>query len=315
VVAHHATIALDFALVSAGLEPSIVRELAGNQSGLLQAIRMPLFTFLSGWVYALRPFASGSRIEFLTGKVRRIIIPLFAVATLKCFFSYAMFGEEPVPPSEFWTLWFVRFGHLWFLHALVVLFAVIALIDHLGWMRSARQWLLWLGIAAVLPYVIPGTQVWSLNKVPELLVFFLAGVGASRFSHLWTGRRVMGCAWLAFALSMAVHVWWKLGGEVFDPWPHYLVTGAVGPICLLSLNMCWQPLVWIGGYSYSIYLFHGFGLDLFAVILHLPAAVPTRAAWFIGLVAAGLCLPILIDHLAARVPYLRTLLLGRRPTG
>lgn len=47
----------------------------------LAYLRMPLFTFLSGLVYGLRPFAGNSR-AFLVGKVRRLLIPMLFVGTL-----------------------------------------------------------------------------------------------------------------------------------------------------------------------------------------------------------------------------------------
>ena len=42
--------------------------------------RMPLFAFISGYVYASKPFA-GQASRFLAGKTRRLLLPLFIVGT------------------------------------------------------------------------------------------------------------------------------------------------------------------------------------------------------------------------------------------
>jgi fucose 4-O-acetylase-like acetyltransferase len=51
---------------------------------LLAYIRMPLFTFLSGYVYAWRPF-NGYIHSFLRGKVRRLLIPMVVVGSVFVF--------------------------------------------------------------------------------------------------------------------------------------------------------------------------------------------------------------------------------------
>ena len=44
-----------------------------------QYLRMPLFTVISGWVYALRPAGMNNLLDFNIKKVRRIILPLIFV--------------------------------------------------------------------------------------------------------------------------------------------------------------------------------------------------------------------------------------------
>jgi len=321
VVAHHATIGLGDALLLAGLPKSIIGELAGDQDGLLQALRMPLFTLMSGWVYALKPFGVATRLAFLQGKIRRILLPLVFVASATYFFQLAINGQypmlagansRPVLPHEFWLLWFYRYGHLWFLHSLLVIFGVIAVIDNAGWMRSVRQWLFWVAMAAILPYLFKGGNFWSLNKVPDILVFFLAGVGINRFSFLWKRPAVVRCAWVGFVAAMSVHVYWKLAGETFDPWPHFVLAGTLGPICLLSLDFVFRPLVWLGGYSYTIYLYHNFGFALLRPFNKYLDSVLVQSWWLVAMIVAGLGLPIVIDRVVAGIPYVRTLVLGRK---
>jgi fucose 4-O-acetylase-like acetyltransferase len=48
---------------------------------VLAYIRMPLFTFLSGYVYAFRPF-TGHTCQFIKGKARRLLLPMLVEDTL-----------------------------------------------------------------------------------------------------------------------------------------------------------------------------------------------------------------------------------------
>ena len=322
VVAHHAGLMLTARLTELQLEPGLMRDVAGAQSGLFEPVRMPLFTLLSGWVYALRPVTRETFGIFLGGKFRRIIIPLFFVSTVKYFhglYVNSAYPVLPVPefrpvlPDEFWLSWFFQFGHLWFLHVIFVLFIVVMLIDLAGKMKTVRQWVFWLGIAALLPYVMPKTQFWSLAKVPEIMVFFIAGVGINRFSHLWKSKGAISLTWAVFLVSMLIHVYWKLSDEPFDPWPHFLLAGISAPLCALSLNFQWKPLIWIGGYSFSIYLYHSIVIKSFPWADRLLASPEMQIVWFAGALGVAILLPILIDFTVRGVPYARTLIVGRKP--
>ena len=59
------------------LSDGLLRELNDD----LAYIRMPLFTFLSGFVYALRPYA-GNWSAYLKGKATRLLVPMLFVGTL-----------------------------------------------------------------------------------------------------------------------------------------------------------------------------------------------------------------------------------------
>ena len=47
----------------------------------LKFLRMPLFTVISGYVYALRPLNTTMIGRFIKGKARRILVPMVAVGT------------------------------------------------------------------------------------------------------------------------------------------------------------------------------------------------------------------------------------------
>ena len=96
-------------------------------TNLFVHIRMPLFTFLSGLVYAYRPLHAGHALDFSLKKFRRLGVPLIvASTTLYCLHS-AM--HHPVPAlSQVWTIVVFPYWHLWFVQALMVVFAGIVVL-------------------------------------------------------------------------------------------------------------------------------------------------------------------------------------------
>lgn len=69
-----------------------------DANALLACIRMPLITFLSGLVYAWRPF-SGDWKPFINGKIRRLIIPMLVIGTTFALFQAFTPGTNHQEPS------------------------------------------------------------------------------------------------------------------------------------------------------------------------------------------------------------------------
>jgi glucan biosynthesis protein C len=322
VVWGHAVLWMNGLIEQQNAQPASIYHLAEGIANAFQPLRMPLFTVLSGWVYALRPVAAGHLQRFATGKFRRILVPLFFLSTLK-YFSLIWLNDEypairgaettPVMPEDFWQLWFFRFGHLWFLQALIFIFLCVAIIDFLGWMQTVKQWLFWVALTALL-YLVPiQWEFWSLVKVPTIMVFFFVGVGIHRFRKELSDPGIVKVAWFFFIMGMLVHLLWKFGDIGFRGWPHFLLVGALGPISLLSMNWVWQPLVSIGSYSYTIYLYHGLAFEAHRLFDGLLEQPHHQLVWFVLMLASGLFLPVLLDRLVRRIRYLRTPMLGRKP--
>lgn len=91
-----------------------------------------------------------------------------------------------------------------------------------------------------------------------------------------------------------------------------MLAGITAATCALSLKFQWKPLVWIGGYSFSIYLYHPFVSKSVSWADSLLASPELQIAWFAGVLGAGILLPILIDRSVRGIPYVRTLVVGRR---
>ncbi len=219
VVWHHASLVMGNQLVKLELYNDQVRQIVTGLSALIAPLRMPLFTILSGLVYAMKPVADWRIGQFVQGKVRRIMIPLFFVSTLKYFQILFLDGQLPtlkylgesfsVPVNEFWVTWFYHFGHLWFLQALLLIFLVVMLIEAAGLMRTFRSWLIWLMISFTLPYVLSGSSLWSTHNALRLSVFFVFGIGLLRFHEQILSPRNLIPMLIAFLTAMAIYILWK----------------------------------------------------------------------------------------------------------
>lgn len=325
VVANHAGLWLSHALTQSGYDFALTSSVTTFFSDLLTPIRMPLFTVLSGFVYAIHPFSRDKGVLFVQGKFRRIIIPLFFVSTVMYFLTLVFTSETPgivgrnpqiIPPHDFWVMWFYNFGHLWFLQVLIVLFAMISIIDALGLMNTSKKWLFWLAVSAMAYYFTPRSiEFWSLNRVINIQIFFFFGIGLYRFKEQIFTPVIVKFATYVFVATMLIHYYVKSQhiGNHFNYWPLVILAGTAGPIWILSLNFTWKPLIWIGKYSYSIYLYHGVPvLVLSPLLIGLLSSNSTHWVWVTFFVLISLLFPVIIENIGKKIPYFRTPLLGRR---
>lgn len=151
----------------------------------LAYLRMPLFTFLSGLVYGLRPFSGNSR-AFLLGKARRLLIPMLVVGTLFALLQGLTPGVNA--SSGPWYLLHLRpVAHFWFVESLFWVFLVIWMLERKQWIAGIKGSLLALGLSCAVYLSIRGSPWLSLEGAIYLMPYFLVGLMFSRFqlqSHL-----------------------------------------------------------------------------------------------------------------------------------
>lgn len=325
VVAHHVALWLDKGLAAQLADSSVMVELIQYQSTVLQPLRLPLFTILSGFIYAHRPVQSKTAIPFINGKFRRILIPLFFVSCVTYLKDVFIAGNVPsykyegvvyeVAAQDFWVLWFFHYKHLWFLQALMIIFGLVLLLDLLKQMNTLKSWLFWVAVFTALPYVFEGSSLWSTTKTAHLAVYFFIGLGFYRFRETFTKSRwLLPIAWLVFFAMMLLNIAWKLDiVELTDTRLMYVLAGASGSYCLLNLHLSLKWLAWIGGFSYTIYLYHGLGMEthlLFDNLLHHGSA--GHLLWFVLTLGFGVIIPIGIHKVFEKIPLIRTPVLGKR---
>jgi peptidoglycan/LPS O-acetylase OafA/YrhL len=276
-------------------------------------VRMPLFTFLSGFVYAYRPVRLDSAVTFVRGKVRRLLIPLVvAGSAFVVLQSLVPTNAAPIDLVDIWRIYIWPYAHYWYLHALFVIFALMVVLDGYRLMSTVGRWAACFAVSV--PLFLFGSSLpsfFGLDQAAYLLPFFLWGLAAQRFKELLTPTRrtaIVGVAFALFVLAqLATAADWSL--------PHTrdsalgLLVGTTGTLALQQLQPRSRRLAQIGVYSYAIYLYHVFATA--GMRWALGRVTDVQPVHFVAGLTAGIALPIVVYLIAVRHPMTRLLLLGQ----
>jgi peptidoglycan/LPS O-acetylase OafA/YrhL len=281
-------------------------------------LRMPLFTFISGYVYAMRPLTDiVNWPDFIRGKARRLLLPMVIVGTfLALLQTYGPGVNEPLQIP--WYLWnIVPISPFWFIWSIFWVFAVVTLIDAVADARKRTALLVTVGVVmasanALLPESHLNVVGWRTTLY--LGPFFIAGLLASRFS--WRTASVLSRTLVVASLAplLLVTQLGVLGVIAFIPPRESLiatVTGVVGCLSLLLTRWKWRPLTFIGKYSFTIYLFHVPAAVASRVLLS-HAGVHQIAVLAAVCVIVGIAVPIVIETRCRKNRWTSLLILGQR---
>lgn len=287
----------------------------------LEDIRMPLFTVISGYVYALRPgLVPSAYLAMVKGKAQRLLWPLLTVGTL--FFVVKLFVKDSnsVPkPGDFWRVYLFGFDHLWFLQAIFLVFLVAGALDASGRLSTERAWAISVVITMVLFVAIrlpESYDFFSVNGAFRLLPFFLLGYGLNRYRLFDVKSRSAALVLLAFA---AVYIFKIL--IIMDLWAPgaplervvSLGVGVLGVVLIYSARklLSWRWLAWIGTYSFGIYLLHVFGTAGVRIVLRKVGLVAVGPVFLASLVV-GVAAPIVFQLIFARFAIVQRYVLGEK---
>jgi fucose 4-O-acetylase-like acetyltransferase len=279
----------------------------------LEYIRLPLFTVISGWVYANKPVLRGDEEKFIKGKFRRLIVPMFFISTLLFLFRMVIPGTNTKPEvSELPRNLIFPYDVYWYLFSLFIIFLIITLLDVNPFFHTMRGWLLTLAGGFLLLFVSenfldPVPNIWSFKGAAYLFPFFLTGIGLHRYKGILlhekaalatiTGLIIQQLAWFGYVPFQERH---SLLG---------LTVGLSGVLLLFRLKLTNSFLVWIGGYAYTIFLFHVFFTGGSRIILS-RAGIENQFAMLLLGTFAAIFFSILLDTLIKRSEVLRLYLLG-----
>lgn len=284
-------------------------------SNIFIHLRMPLFTFLSGFVYAYRPVTGAAGGLFARKKLQRLLIPLVVVSTLYFVVQQLAPGTNTKQAwGDMWRIYFFPYNHFWFLQAIILIFAATLALELKGWLRRFDQYLAVLAIVLLIHFTADvSPNFFSVRQAFYLAPFFFAGLGANRFhAQLWDGRLKVALATL-FAITFVLHVLavLHLYGAPFQQSTPLATALSMGGIFTL---MYWmpgnKPLAWLGGFSFTIYLYHVFFTAGARIALHKLGVHDLDAHFLAGCVIGVMC-PVGLELLVRRSRIARRLLLGQ----
>lgn len=285
-------------------------------SDLIVHLRMPLFAFLSGFVYAFRPARAGAYKPFVAKKVKRLLLPMVTVATV-------FFGVQHLTPgassSSQWSdlpkIYILPYAHFWYLQASFLIFALVGALDTFidsRW-RIIQAAIFFFSVVLQI-YLLDISSFFSLNQAFFLLPYFLAGVYTKRM-------KLLGCPPLAlqrataviFLITFSIH---SLGcfGILGQPLTSNTFLSALLSLSAMLLLSWWTPhfrfLARIGSFSFTIYLYHVFFTAAARIILLTFGVTSDLQLFVIGCIA-GIAGPIVVDRILSISRWTSLIFLGR----
>lgn len=277
-------------------------------------LRMPLFAFISGAVYALRPVDPARLRAFLGGKLRRLAVPgLIAMAVFMLATQMAD-TKFSAGPSILNALVY-SYAHFWFLHVILVIFFLYVPFDILTRGRALVPVLLLSILAQALGLAIP-TGIFALNRLEVLLPYFLLGALFIRQRHQISGNRVLAGS----AAVLALFVGAGLSIEEFGRTGQFSSDRTDIQTLLFGFGACGVAMLFlprvegfarIGPYAFTIYLYHLFGTSGMRRVLE-KLGVDNVWAHFVLGTAAGILAPVALHLVASRFSLTRRLVLGQK---
>lgn len=285
-------------------------------ANLFQYIRMPLFTFLSGFVYAYRPVLPGGAADLARRKLTRLLLPLLCVTTL--YFAATSVAPKDsngvIPLEQMWRIYIFPYVHFWFLQAIILIFAFVAVLERWRLLATPTRYgvvmlaciVVHLAVDMTYADYVPFSVLYALHFAP----YFLLGLGANRFRSFLLRQPVSWICVLLLAVAMVLHARNLLGGAQLDRNGSLLelTIAATATLAMVRLFPAFRPLEIIGAYSFSIYLFHSFFVAATRVV---SKPVETVAVVFGACVVAGVVGPMVLERVLGNVPVVKTLLFGK----
>lgn len=281
---------------------------------ILLYVRMPLFAFISGYVYTLKPLDPARPGPFLQGKLRRLALPLLSATTI---FYLVALARAPMPPADAATgllhAYVFAYEIYWFLQAMLLIFLLLPLLERylLGSPVGCA-----VAILATFLLTVPAEPLnfLSINGALFLAPFFFIGIAARRFIGGLTPRWTM-ILLAVLIVAFALHAW-----NVATMPPHMgarrgtllsLVIGGITPLLLIAYAPRITLLARIGQSSFAIFLFHIFFIVAMRMVLQ-KIGIDSFAIHLIAGLGAAIAGPMLLEMLLARGKITRRLFLGLR---
>jgi peptidoglycan/LPS O-acetylase OafA/YrhL len=261
---------------------------------------------MAGFLYALMPASRSGFLPFMKRKIDTLLWPL-------------LFGT-----FAFWAVWVFAYGgndsllemlrsgrpHFWYLHALLLWFLVVALLDSVLPMTNLA-WLAVLLFSVVGWLLVPHPKIVDDLFSPDLFPMFIIGMFLYRMPRSWSGP----WQWLAglaiFSAFLYVDSYYP---TLLDPRAEKLFRLLASTGSIIFIMKCFPRIGLIEGiafYSFTIYLWH---LPVIFQVQHFlySLGIHSVPVHFLLGVSFGVLVPTLLHKLVEHLPLpVRVPLIGR----
>lgn len=287
---------------------------------MLDVVNMPLFAFVAGRVFWIRPEGPGGVRTALAHKLLRLLVPFLTVTSL---WVAAAFAFGTISLTDGVDFFLHARGHLWFLQALawLTLAATVGFLLFPGAMVEFSAAATAVSLVAAMTLSRGESSLLSWNAAFDLMPFYFLGLF---FGALHRTGRTSFEGTRAPILSVVFGI--LLGVGIFlaaiEPEPFHVLQGPTAhwyliALPFLALVVTRAPKVailrTIARYSYTIYLFHVFAMAAVRLpLLTFEPATPLVPT-IVLLLIVGVTVPIGLDRLIDKSGVLRFLLHGVMP--
>ncbi len=287
---------------------------------LLENIRMPLFTVISGWVYALHPVRKEVIKPFITKKARRLLLPMIFVGTAYFILQNFIPGTNSKEAiSTIWRIYIYPYTFFWYLPALFLVFIGVTFLEITNSLNTVKKWLValfvaWLLCFCELSHIIPMDipNLFAFKNALYLAPFFILGIGLIRFKEVLYTKSFILVYVIGTALGVVLQQIDFFFGLAFYEQLHLpIIIGLFSTALVMYSKLESTFFIRIAQYAYTIYLFHGFGTSGGRIILK-KIGIHNEFVIFIFATVVAILLPIVVEKLFVKVKLLRMLFLGKK---
>ncbi|HET6605146.1 MAG TPA: acyltransferase [Rhodopila sp.] len=275
----------------------------------LEFLRMPLFTALSGYLYAGNRVSRQGFDRFWSKKLQRIGVPLLFVTTLVWILRRFVYHDS----GTIFSALFFAYEHLWYLQSLLLIFLTVSVWDSFVRPTWSALLLATLAIIMLAQSVTSLPDFFSFGGAIYLMPYFFFGIVLREQAKVLLTDQIAGIA-LGIVIIVLITQQFYLNGlanEITLMQLPAALAGMAGVAFLLRRFPRNAQLAAIGRYSYTIYLWHTIFVAGTRMVL-VKADVVSHAAVFCAASVMGIAAPIILHIVAARSSMLCLMLTGTR---
>ena len=276
-------------------------------------LRLPLFTVISGYFYGGGRVTRPGFVRFWRKKFRRIALPFLCVALVVWLLHRQIYGE----PKPLLDAIVYGYEQLWFLEALLVIFAAMSVWDMLFRPGSGALVLATVAMIMIAQCSTTIIEFLSLSDAIRLAPYFLFGIllrehgEALRDPRLGPKLGLYALGIVACVLASQQFGMNGWGAEISRTQMPAVLAGMAGAAFLFQRLPRNAVLETVGGYSYAIFLWHVV-VGAAARLVLLRLGVTSTPVLFSLILVAAVSGPILLLHALRWTPLLSMALTGER---